>query len=89
MAQPRTHQRSGRRDADLGLTLMSELISAVLVYGGIGWVLDTYVLHTAPWAMVTGFLVGFGLGFYLIYARTQGAYEEAAVQLDQRDGSSA
>lgn len=72
------------RDADAGLSLMAELVSAVLVYGAIGWALDTYVLHTAPWAMVSGFVVGAGLGFYLIYVRTQRAWDEATAPFDHR-----
>ncbi len=57
------------RDADSAWFLSVELLTATFVWGGIGWVVDTYVLRTSPWAMVGGFVLGFSLGMYLLYLR--------------------
>lgn len=59
------------RDADSAWFLSVELLTATFVWGGVGWVVDTYVLHSSPWAMIVGFLLGFGLGMYLLYLRMQ------------------
>lgn len=73
--EPADPERRGRsdiwRDADSAWFLSVELLTATFVWGGIGWVVDTYVLHTSPWAMVGGFLIGFALGMYLLYLRMQ------------------
>lgn len=53
--------------------MVADLLSGMLVWGGIGWVLDTYVLHSPPWGLVTGVILGFALGTYLLYVRTGGS----------------
>lgn len=50
---------------------MAEFISAILTWGGIGWLFDRW-LHTAPWLVVIGFVIGTVAGFYLMYVRSQG-----------------
>lgn len=75
-ARPRDRsQDRGRseiwRDADSSWTLSVELLTATFVWGGIGWLVDTYVLHSSPYAMIVGFLIGFALGMYLLYLRMQ------------------
>jgi F0F1-type ATP synthase assembly protein I len=52
-------------------SLVADLLSGVIVWGGIGWALDTWVLHTWPWGMVTGVILGFAAGTYLLYLRTE------------------
>lgn len=54
----------------------AELVAAILVWGGVGWALDTYVLRTAPWLMVSGFVLGFVLGMYLMYVRSEHSWRE-------------
>ncbi len=39
-----------------------EFIGTVLVSGAIGWGIDHYVLHSAPWAMIVLLLLGFAAG---------------------------
>ena len=43
-----------------GYRLLADLIGGVLVGLGFGWLLDRYV-HTSPWGMVGGLLIGLGL----------------------------
>ncbi len=50
---------------------MAELLTATFTWGIIGWLADRW-LGTDPWLMSIGWVVGFGTGFYLIYARTTG-----------------
>jgi F0F1-type ATP synthase assembly protein I len=61
------------RDADSGLVMLAEFVAAPLAWGGIGWAVDTYLLHTSPWGLVVGLIVGFSLGMYLMYLRVQAA----------------
>lgn len=61
------------RDADSAWFLSVELLTATFVWGGIGWIVDTYVTHTSPWGMIAGFVLGFALGMYLLYLRMQAA----------------
>jgi len=55
-------QRDLAQAGSLGFTL----VALVLVFTGLGYVLDRW-LHTRPWLMVAGVFVGFVLGFtYLV-----------------------
>ncbi len=36
----------------------TELLAALIVGGGLGWVVDTYLLNSTPWGLVLG--LGFG-----------------------------
>lgn len=56
------------RDLDTGWALTAELVSAVGVWMGIGWLLDRW-LGTWPWLMAAGVALGFALGTYLVYLR--------------------
>lgn len=66
------------RELDSGWAMTSEFISAVLVWMGIGWLLDRW-LDTDPWLMVSGIVLGFVLGTWLLFLRAdeQGKAEEA------------
>lgn len=56
------------RDLDTGWATTVELITAVGVWTGIGWLLDRW-LNTWPWLLAAGAVLGFGLGTYLAYIR--------------------
>lgn len=58
------------RDADFGTALVAEFTAAPLAWAGIGWLADTYVVNSFPWATIAGLITGFGLGTYLVYVRT-------------------
>jgi ATP synthase protein I len=55
-----------------GWTAISYLIGGMLVWGGAGWLVDHYWLHTNGIAMGIGVVVGGAAGVYLI-ARRLGA----------------
>ena len=48
----------------------TDLLASLIVGGGLGWVLDTYLLDSTPWGMV----VGLGLG---VTAGIRNAYRSA------------
>jgi F0F1-type ATP synthase assembly protein I len=68
-----TTGRDDRREAwkqlDQASVMTVELMSAVLVWGGAGWLLDRW-LHTAPWLMGIGVMTGFAAGLYLVWLRS-------------------
>lgn len=66
------------RELDSGWAMTSEFISAVLVWMGIGWLLDRW-LDTDPWLLVAGIVLGFVLGTWLLFLRANevGRAEEA------------
>lgn len=61
--------------ADSGWVLMVELIAATFTWGGIGWLLDRW-LGTAPWFMITGFVIGWSTGIYLAWVRHGGEQKD-------------
>ncbi|MFO0706830.1 MAG: AtpZ/AtpI family protein [Nitrospira sp.] len=36
----------------------TDLLAALIVGGGLGWVVDTYFLNSTPWGMVVGLVLG-------------------------------
>lgn len=46
-----------------------ELLAGILVWGGVGWLLDDW-LGTEPWLLGVGVLGGFAAGLYLVWLRT-------------------
>ena len=64
------------RRGDDAWSWLVELVTATLVWGGIGWLADRW-LGTAPWLMCAGFVVGNGAGIYLLYLRSQPAPPDA------------
>ena len=42
------------------------LVGSVGLWSAVGWWLDGR-LHTRPWLLVTGALLGIGLGFYVMF----------------------
>lgn len=45
-----------------------ELMAAVLLWAGIGWLVDGWI-GTAPWGLVVGALIGNAAGMYLVFLR--------------------
>lgn len=58
------------RGLDHASMMQVELIAALLIWGGAGWLLDRW-LGSGPWLTVLGALVGYAAGFYLIWLRSQ------------------
>lgn len=58
------------RGLDHAHMMQVELIAALLVWGGAGWLVDRW-LGSGPWLTVLGALVGYAAGFYLIWLRSQ------------------
>lgn len=56
-------------DIDHGSIMGAELVVGILVWGGIGFLLDRW-LGTSPWLLLIGTFVGFGGGLYLIWVRS-------------------
>ncbi len=69
--------------SDTGWFLAVELVTATLVWGGIGWLADRW-LGTGPWLMLAGFVVGHCAGFYLIWLKTEQAVEAERLQREAR-----
>lgn len=55
---------------DDGWLMAVELVTATLTWGGIGWLVDHFWLHTYPIFMSIGFVVGFFAGMYLLWLKT-------------------
>ena len=49
----------------------TELLAALVVGGGLGWALDTYLLGSSPWAMVVGLIFGAAAGIRNAYRSAQ------------------
>ena len=52
--------------AGAAMRIAVEMISALLVTGGIGWFLDDW-LQTRPWVMLAMLMLGFGIGLRNTY----------------------
>lgn len=65
------------QELDAGWATTIELMTAVGVWMGIGWLLDLW-LGSWPWLMVTGATLGFGLGVYMAYLNHQQRLAETA-----------
>lgn len=59
--------------AGLGQALRvgTELLAALIVGGVLGWLLDTYVLDSSPWALVIGLVLGLAAGIRNAYRSFQ------------------
>ena len=89
VSMPATPQRFGRRsvsparemivsDKQDGWLMAVELVTATLVWGGIGYALDRWVFGTEPVLMSIGFVVGFFAGMYLLWLKTSRPVTTAA-----------
>lgn len=77
-------RQGGWSDLDTGTIIVAEFVSAILTWGGIGWLLDRW-LRTEPWFIVLGFVIGTTAGFYLMYLRSHGMVVR---ETPPQDGSS-
>lgn len=53
------------------IRLGTEMLAALAVGGGLGWVVDTYVLATEPWGLVLGLILGMATGIRNSYRAAQ------------------
>ena len=65
-----------------GYRLLADLIGGVLVGLGFGWLLDHYV-HTSPWGMVGGLLIGLGLAIFSIVRKAMKLSAQASAASPQ------
>lgn len=49
----------------------TELLAALIVGGGLGWVIDTYLLDSGPWGLVVGMFFGAAAGVRNAYRAAQ------------------
>ncbi|MGH7256708.1 MAG: AtpZ/AtpI family protein [Nitrospirales bacterium] len=49
----------------------TELLSALLVGGGLGWLADTYLFSSGPWGLVAGLILGSIAGVLSVYRTAQ------------------
>ena len=49
----------------------TELLAALIVGGGLGWLVDTYLFSTQPWGMVVGLVLGAAAGILNAYRTAQ------------------
>jgi ATP synthase protein I len=59
----------------------TELLAALIVGGGLGWAIDTYLLGSTPWGLVVGLMFGAAAG-------VRSAYRAAQQWQDSSDDSS-
>jgi ATP synthase protein I len=49
----------------------TDLLAALIVGGFLGWLLDSYVLHTTPWGVAIGLVLGLVAGIRNAYRAAQ------------------
>jgi ATP synthase protein I len=49
----------------------TELLAALIVGGGLGWAVDTYLLDSSPWGLVIGLVLGAAAGIRNAYRAAQ------------------
>ncbi|MCP9446700.1 MAG: AtpZ/AtpI family protein [Nitrospira sp.] len=49
----------------------TELLAALIVGGGLGWVVDEYILGSGPWGLVIGLTLGVTAGIRNAYRAAQ------------------
>lgn len=49
----------------------TELLAALMVGGGLGWLADSYLFNTGPWGLVVGLLLGSVAGVLNAYRAAQ------------------
>lgn len=76
-----------RAGENVGTTMVADLISATLVWAGIGWLVDRW-LGSGPWLMVGGLLLGHALGFYSLWLRSAAVFASGSDPVRGTDGRS-
>ena len=66
-----------------GLRIASELLAALIVGMGLGWMLDQF-LGTAPWLLLVGVGFGFATGILNVYRAMNAADAESAEKDDNK-----
>lgn len=61
----RARRRWALSDIERPMAVSYGLIAAIVVLGGIGYVLDRS-LGTSPWLLIGGLLAGLAMGFYTL-----------------------
>jgi ATP synthase protein I len=51
--------------------IATDLLAALIVGGGLGWVCDTYLFSSTPWGMVVGLVLGIVTGIRNAYRSAQ------------------
>lgn len=69
MTRDRKPQPSEASGADQGWAVLSYLLAGMLVWGGIGWLLDDWLDIPKHLGAFVGMVFGAGLGLYLIVKR--------------------
>lgn len=49
----------------------TDLLASLIVGGALGWLIDTYVLPSKPWALVIGLILGLLAGIRNAYRTAQ------------------
>jgi len=49
----------------------TELLASLIVGGGLGWVIDTYLFESTPWGLVVGLVFGLVAGIRNAYRSAQ------------------
>ncbi|MBX7249529.1 MAG: AtpZ/AtpI family protein [Caulobacteraceae bacterium] len=73
----RTVPDYGSKAQGMAWSLLAQLLGGVFVGLALGLVADG-VLHTAPWGIITGVLLGFGLSVFLAYRLAKRLTEQAS-----------
>ncbi|TVR23890.1 MAG: hypothetical protein EA387_06365 [Nitriliruptor sp.] len=75
----RARSASMWRGLDHAHMMQVELVVAVVLWGGLGWLADR-ALGSTPWGTVVGALVGYAAGLYLVWLRSQRMDAEDAAE---------
>jgi ATP synthase protein I len=68
MTDDQSPRRDSARGADQAYTALGYLISGMLIWGFVGWLVDRW-LHLGGIATAFGVVIGMGLGVYLVVKR--------------------
>ncbi len=49
----------------------TDLLAALIVGGGLGWIVDTYLFSSTPWGVVVGLILGLVAGIRNAYRTAQ------------------
>ncbi|WP_447969469.1 AtpZ/AtpI family protein [Nitrospira sp. M1] len=53
------------------IRVSTDLLASLIVGGALGWLIDTYVLRSEPWALVIGLFLGLAAGLRNAYRTAQ------------------